>query len=405
LTRAREVANVLSTATSLATDTETAAAISSHNSATTSVHGITNTATLATQTYADSAVSTHAAAADPHASYLKESEYWTAGKNKIINGDFAINQRSFSSTSTHNTYMFDRWLAGINGTATFSAQTFTPGSAPVAGYEGVNFIRVAGTTQSSAGNYISLSQRIEDVRTLAGKTVTVSFWAKAASGTPNIAVELYQDWINGSSHTYSSNIPITTSWARYSVTLTLPSMSGNTIGANSYTQLWFFTSVGSTITGFGYPPLGLQTATIDFWGVQVEVGSTVTPFNTATGTLAGELAACQRYYYRRNPNSAAGGYGLATIQAYSTSFGYAMLDFPTTMRGVPTLTVSANANDYRAYVNNLVDLTAVPGLQTGGTDYALLSISTSNGLYAIGAAGWLASDSAGDGFLAFNAEL
>lgn len=33
MTRARDVANVLSTATSLATDTETAAAISSHNTA------------------------------------------------------------------------------------------------------------------------------------------------------------------------------------------------------------------------------------------------------------------------------------------------------------------------------------------------------------------------------------
>jgi hypothetical protein len=51
LTRARDVANVLSTATSLATDTETAAAISSHNSETTSVHGISDTAGLATQTY------------------------------------------------------------------------------------------------------------------------------------------------------------------------------------------------------------------------------------------------------------------------------------------------------------------------------------------------------------------
>jgi hypothetical protein len=51
LTRARDVANVLSTATSLATDTETAAAISSHNSATTSVHGISDTSALATQTY------------------------------------------------------------------------------------------------------------------------------------------------------------------------------------------------------------------------------------------------------------------------------------------------------------------------------------------------------------------
>jgi len=51
LTRARDVANVLSTASELATDIETSAAISSHNSSTTSVHGIANTALLATQTY------------------------------------------------------------------------------------------------------------------------------------------------------------------------------------------------------------------------------------------------------------------------------------------------------------------------------------------------------------------
>lgn len=70
MTRARDVANVLSTATALATDTETAAAISSHNSATTSVHGISNTASLATQTYADNAgstaVSTHNTSANGH---------------------------------------------------------------------------------------------------------------------------------------------------------------------------------------------------------------------------------------------------------------------------------------------------------------------------------------------------
>lgn len=51
MSRIRDIASILTTASSLATDTETAAAITAHNSATTSVHGISNTVDLATKTY------------------------------------------------------------------------------------------------------------------------------------------------------------------------------------------------------------------------------------------------------------------------------------------------------------------------------------------------------------------
>jgi hypothetical protein len=51
MTRARDVANILTAASALATDVETAAAISAHNSTTTSVHGIPNTANLATENF------------------------------------------------------------------------------------------------------------------------------------------------------------------------------------------------------------------------------------------------------------------------------------------------------------------------------------------------------------------
>ncbi len=98
MSRIRDIANLFSGSTDAATDAEVAAAISAHNSATTSVHGITNTSTLATQTYADSAVSTHAAASDPHTGYLKESEFNSAGKNFIINCSI---QRIKSHYSVH----------------------------------------------------------------------------------------------------------------------------------------------------------------------------------------------------------------------------------------------------------------------------------------------------------------
>ena len=45
-----------------------------------------------------------------------------AGKNKIINGDFRINQRAFTSTTTDGTFGFDRWFAPMSGGCTYSTQ-------------------------------------------------------------------------------------------------------------------------------------------------------------------------------------------------------------------------------------------------------------------------------------------
>jgi hypothetical protein len=227
------------------------------------------------------------------------SGYGQAGKNKIINGDFRINQRAFTSTTT-GTYGFDRFtlITAGDGTCTYSAETFTAGAAPVAGYEAINFARLVTTGQTNAAVRSSLNQFIEDVRTFAGQTVTVSFWAKANSGTPKVAIELRQDFGSGGStavNTYGGQVTLSTSWARYSVTVAVPTISGKTIGTSSTLILLAYVSAGTDFnarTG----SLGIQTNTFDFWGVQVEYGSKATPFQTATGTLQGELAACQRYF-------------------------------------------------------------------------------------------------------------
>lgn len=225
--------------------------------------------------------------------------------NKLINGDFGINQRGFSSTTANGTYGFDRWQlqkAG-NGTTTYSAQTFTPGAAPVAGYEAENFARIVTTGQSTTAVRSELRQHIEDVRTCAGSTVTVSFWAMSAAGTPKIAVALQQKFGSGGSPSsnvdiYAGQVTISTSWQRYYVSVAVPSITGKTIGTTANTSalsLSFWVSAGSNfdaLTG----SLGIQTGTFDFWGVQVEQGTVVSPFSTATGFKQGELAACQRYY-------------------------------------------------------------------------------------------------------------
>ena len=247
---------------------------------------------------------------------LRYTSLFGANKNKIINGDFYVNQRSFASGSADNSYNFDRWQANSSGgTVTTTANTFTLGAAPVAGYEGRNFLTVATSGQTTSAQLTLVSQKIESVRTFANQTVTVSFWAKANSGTPKIAAEFQQNFGTGGSpsasvNTYAGQATLSTSWARYSVSVAVPSISGKTLGTNNNDLisliLWY--SAGSDYnarTG----SLGLQNATIDIWGVQVEAGSVATAFQTASGSIGGELALCQRYYYRQKASQAYSTFG------------------------------------------------------------------------------------------------
>ena len=273
---------------------------------------------------------------------LRYTANFAAGKNKIINGNFNINQRSFTSTTTSGTYGFDRWKAGFaGGTTTYSAQTFTAGNAPAAGYEGTNYARIVTTGQSAAGDLAYLAQFIEDVHTLAGNTFTISFWAKAATGTPKIGLELNQTvgtGGSGSSVTSVGNVTISTSWQRYSITGSLGTLVGVTPGTNntSYLECILWVSAGSTWNGRAGGMQALQNNTFDIWGVQVEQGSVATAFQTATGTIQGELAACQRYYWRLDNSGGAYGWTNAVGYTYNTGGMVIGLPLPTQMRVAPT---------------------------------------------------------------------
>jgi ribosomal protein L27 len=330
-----------------------------------------------------------------------------AGKNRLLNSDFSINQRNFTSVTTDSTYGFDRWLLVTSGgTCTYSTQAFTPGTAPVAGYEGINFARLLTSGQTTA--YSALIQRIEDGRTFAGQTVTVSFWAKAATGTPQVAVNFYRSYGTGgspSSPEYTNTgvkVTISTSWARYSATFAVPSVSGKTFGTaanSSYLGVYLFTSDNITA---GSNSLGVQNATIDFWGVQVEAGSTATAFQTATGTIQGELAACQRYYWRTTSNSA-GSTDTFSLPgwAYSSTNGNINFPCPVPMRIKPTSIDFANLQ----YMNtsfSQANLSAVT-IQSGNNiiiEATITSTSLSSGMIIV-----VRSNGSATGFIGFSAEL
>ena len=314
-----------------------------------------------------------------------------AGKNKIINGDFGIWQRgtSFSfSGGGAGVYTADRWLmnysAGTGTAYSVSQQAFTPGAAPVTGYESAYYLQWQMTNAGSGNTANQIGQRIEDVRTFAGQTVTISMWAKADS-TRVMGFYADQNFGSGGSSTQynvisNPSISLTTSWQRVTFTATIPSVSGKTIGAGSYLLLGFSLPSGTT-------------STISFWGVQMESGSVATPFTTASNTLQGELALCQRYYY-----TPTGGIGILASY-YGTTSCYGYINLPVFMRTTPTITVASQtgATVFSAGTSRAATAIASDTPTVSGVGLAIITSSAT--------AGNVASVVVNNGAVSWSAEL
>ena len=295
--------------------------------------------------------------------------YGQAGKNKIINGDFSIWQRGTSFTVTTATFAADRFFHNKdgNGTVTASQQAFTAGSAPVAGYESQYFLQIA-TSSVGTSTYHQTQQYIEDVRTFAGQTITVSFWAKLSAGTVGSTYfRINQNFGSGGSASVtgaSNTFTPTGSWQRFTATVTLASIAGKTIGTGS--QIAFDLVVPFTATN-----------TLQIWGVQVEYGSKATPFEIATG-IQGELAACQRYYIELGQGQAYQVFGVGHCS--STTNGATLITYPVQMRTSPSFTSSGNFRNTSGTNNNAVTALGISG--DAGSPFATSVNATTTGLTA-----------------------
>jgi hypothetical protein len=316
---------------------------------------------------------------------LWNAGFGQAGKNKLINGDFSIWQRGTTFNAiAGGTYTADRWCGNfINGTVNATQQAFTAGAAPVAGYESQYFLQLARTvTSGSLPDYFA--QRVEDVRTFAGQPVTFSFWAKVTSGTATLGTFFTQSFGSGGSSEVSaagSTMSLTTTWTRFSATYTVPSISGKTVGAGSWFGVQFVL------------PIVDGNKTWQIWGAQLEYGSKATPFETATGTIQGELAACQRYYYQFEAGS------LALGNYYSTTLVLTTISLPVSMRIAPTSLINNSAAGTIYVAGNARTISA--WTWNGGTTRAIELNVTS----AADTAGRVGSVSLQSGSLGISAEL
>jgi len=267
---------------------------------------------------------------------------YVAGKNKLINADMGIWQRGTSVAVPGNntqTFQADRFWAqhnGLtNGTVTYARQSFTVGQTDVPNNP-LYFARITNTTLGTTQTQTEFGQSIEDATTLAGQTATFSFYVKA-SGTFTLTGFAYQNFGSGGSGSVFTTLTLststtTTSWQRITATVSVPSVSGKTIGAGNY--IAFYVRQGTPTAG----------STIDFSNWQVEIASTASAFSLNTSTQALELAACQRYFANVVPNTSDYGTVISMFQATSTTTAKGGIRFPVPMRVSASLTLAAASN-------------------------------------------------------------
>lgn len=221
------------------------------------------------------------------------------GYNYIINGNFDHWQRG--TTQIGGGYAsVDRFVLDHNVTTkTASKQTFTFGQTEVPG-DPINYLRHVVTSVAGSNSYCNMGHRIESVKTLADKKVTLSFYAKA-DAVKNIAIEFAQYFGTGGSPSAlvtgigAQKIALTTAWKRYVITVDIPSINGKTLGTSNsdYLAAVFWFDAG---TGFNSrtASLGQQSGTFDIACVSlVEGDKDIKPIPRS---YTEEWELCLRYY-------------------------------------------------------------------------------------------------------------
>jgi len=250
-------------------------------------------------------------------------------RNIVINGAMEVAQRgtSVSSIDSSGYKTVDRWYTNASGaTYSQSQESVTVGGETGLPVQFTNFLKHSTTGNDNTAIY----QYVEDVDSIPSGDVTISFYAKGTTPNGGLKTRFFQNFGSGgsteielTSETQSNTL--TSTWQRFTATITIPSISGKTVGTSSY-----------LIIAFGQ---GSSTSTdawvLDITGVQLEVGSQATPFEHAS-SFEEQLNLCQRYYFVHNPDGLQTYLYAGAYTAHTTTALHGV-NFPTTMRSAPTV--------------------------------------------------------------------
>jgi hypothetical protein len=316
-------------------------------------------------------------------------------RNRIINGGMVIDQRNAGASvtlGTADTYTLDRWQFGTSVASKYSCQQNAGSVTPPAGFG--NYLGITSLSAYTVGSAetFNLIQRIEGFNTsdLAwgtanAKTVTLSAWVYSSlTGT-------FGGAITNSAFTYSYPFSYTISsantWTQISITIAGPT-AGTWVGATNGAGLVlrFSMGTGSTLSGTAgawtasglisatgaVSVVGTNGATFYITGVQLEAGTTASPFEYRQyGT---ELALCQRYYQQYSGSGNMLGAGL--MQSATTCYRWG---FPLgiAMRAVPTMTFNGDVRVWGGSGPNVASATSNISSQNNGTNYVEADLNCS----------------------------
>ena len=347
-------------------------------------------------------------------------------KNRIINGDMVIDQRNAGASVTQTAtggYCVDRWTINGSITTKFTAQQNAAAVTPPTGF--TNYLGVTSSSSYTllAGDYFYLMQGIEgfnvsdlDCGTATAKTVTLSFWVRSSlTGTFGGTL---RNLISGATRSYpfTYTISVANTWELKSVTIAGDTSGTWATGSGNSLTICFSMGTGSTYSGTAGAWAGSNLvsatgatsvvstngATWYVTGVQLEVGSTATPFERRLYNQ--ELANCQRYYYNY-VNAALGVANPIGVSAnFSTTRIFTVVKYAVTMRTTPTISATGGAGYYGTYYNGSFTASNVAPFLSSASPESYTLEFTPSAAVTLNAAGFTQTSGVG-GFISFSAEL
>ena len=239
-------------------------------------------------------------------------------RNRIINGDFYIDQRKSGANSlpASTSNLIDRWKYNVNGTPASKIRVGQNinGVASPAGFTSYYGLSVVATSTPGSGDYVFLSQVIEGPNTIdlnygtsSALSATLSFYVRS-SRTGNFGGFIRNYGAFNRSYPFLYNIPVSNTWTYITVpvpgdttgTWTPDTSHGIEIGFEIANGSTYQATAGAWTAGNYTGPSGATTlttinnSTFYVTGVQFEPGIAATPYERRNYGI--EYAMCQRYY-------------------------------------------------------------------------------------------------------------